>query len=139
MIRAGIALGAAWLLALGLGMTAALPARADVPAANQQFAGAPVAPATSGSPGNPQVRCPPSCVPSCAGAKCLGGPGSGTAATGADEGENRSLATVILLLLCLVGALYGAVKLLQQRRRSSEARVVRLRERTPGRLPEGEA
>lgn len=124
MMRAGIALGAAWLLALGLGMTAALPARGDLAAANVRLgAGTPTlptgvqpAPVSGGIPGNSQGRCPPRCVPSCEVAKCIGGSGSGASAAAADEGENRSLATVILLLLCAVGGAYGVVKLAQNAR-----------------------
>ena len=124
-----MAFGAAWLLALGLLTAGAMPAGADAPATNTQIAGGPAAPTTSGIQGDPRLRCPPTCV---------GGSGSGAAAPGADYGENENLATIILVLICLVGVCYGLVKLVQQRR-SRGAKVFRLRERTPGRLPEGEA
>lgn len=136
MLRAGIALGAAWLLALALA-TAALPARGASPATlggsgTPLPAGVQATSASGGVPGTPQV-CPPECVPSCAVAQCVGGSDAGVPPAAADEGENTSLATVLLVLLCLVGVSYGAVKLLQ-RRRSTGARVFRLPER-PARTP----
>lgn len=109
-----------WLLALGL---ATGPASAASPVTTP---GTQIAPG-GGIPGRTEIPCPPSC-----------GSGSANAATGAEEGENESLATVLLVLICAAGILYGAVKLVQQRR-SRGAVIFTLPGRTLRRLPTAEA